>query len=80
MSIQLPSSVAMNSRRKAEAAARRAKLLLQMPSEFNSQELSAVTGLTQKTAQDQLRKMVQWGEVVETSAYKKPRTYRKVTV
>jgi Fic family protein len=51
-----------------------------MPSEFNSQELSAVTGLTQKTAQDQLRKMVQWGEVVETSAYKKPRTYRKVTV
>lgn len=62
---------------KAEGAARRKRLLSLMPAEFTVAQLAHGAGITKDAASAQIQKMVKWREIVPTSSYQNPRTYRK---
>jgi len=74
----LPQSSTRISGLKAQGAAKRKALLWLMPDEFTLRDLTAVTGMTNSAASAQIQKMVKWREVEPTTAYRNPRTYRKV--
>jgi len=74
----LPQSSARISRMKAEGAARRASLLSLLPTEFTSGDVALVGCLTPDAARAQVQKMVKWKEIEPTSAYRTPRTYRRI--
>lgn len=76
--MSLPNTSALNERRKAEAKAKRARILSLMPSEFTSHQLEHVTGLTASDAAAQIAMMLKWQEIEIAGARKKPQTYRKV--
>jgi hypothetical protein len=64
---------------RAAGATKRAALLALMPDEFTSAELADKARLDGAAARAQVQKMLKWGEVKVTSAYKTPRVYRKVS-
>ncbi len=74
----LPQSSARISRMKAEGAARRAALLSLLPTEFTSADVALVGAMDSDAARAQVQKMVKWKEIEPTSAYKTPRTYRRI--
>jgi hypothetical protein len=61
-----------------EGKKKRATMLALMPDEFTSAELADKARLDGAAARAQVQKMLKWGEVKTTSAYKIPRVYRKV--
>lgn len=78
--MNLPNTSALNSKRKEEGAAKRQRLLALMPDEFIMANLAEASGLTKNEAKAQILKMLRWREIEPTSAYQKPRTYRKMSV
>jgi hypothetical protein len=76
----LPQSSTHISKLKDEGAAKRQRLLKLMPDEFTTAQLALVSCITNAAAMAQIQKMIRWREVEPTSAYKKPRTYRKLSV
>jgi len=70
---------------KAEGIRKRAALLALVPTEFTAAQLcdaagkATFPGMTQAAANAQIQKMVRWHEITPTSAYQKPRKYRKAS-
>jgi len=79
MNFILPQSSARIVKCKAEGAAKRKRLLALMPDEFSSSQLALAACITKDAARAQVQKMLHWNDIRETSSYKNPRIYRKVT-
>jgi hypothetical protein len=79
MTFMLPQSIKQNERRKAEGKLKRAKYLSKVGMDFTAAELARANNLKLDAAQNQLRKMVHYGEVIELNEYGTPRRYRKAT-
>ncbi len=76
--MNLPQNSARISAMRTQGKDRRKELLALVPHEFKSNELADAAGITKQAAKAQIQKMQRSGEVTPTSAYKTPRTYRKM--
>lgn len=76
--MHLPQNSARIGKLKAEGAKKRAALLRLVEDGFTSTDLANAAQITKDAAKAQVAKMVQWREIVATSAYQTPRRYLKV--
>lgn len=79
MAFILPQSTKHNNRNKAAGKLRRAGYLAKVPTDFTASDLALANNLKLDAAQNQIRKMLRYGEATEVNTYSTPRWYRKAT-